>query len=128
MLFTALMCGCVERSFTIATEPPGAQIILDGQEIGESPQTVEFVHYGTHEIIIRKDRYETFDRYEPIDAPWWQLFPIDLFAELFYPGTLRDHRDFNYTLKLAAEIDDDTFKRAFLERADVTIKQIDTSE
>ncbi|HQI29243.1 MAG TPA: PEGA domain-containing protein, partial [Sedimentisphaerales bacterium] len=43
-----LLTGCVERRLTIYTEPPGAIVTLNDQEIGVSPVTVPFNWYGDY--------------------------------------------------------------------------------
>ena len=39
--------GCVEREMLIETEPSDAMVYLDGEKMGPSPVSVNFVHYGT---------------------------------------------------------------------------------
>jgi len=41
-----LLTGCVERKLTINTEPAGAMVTLNDEQIGESPVTVTFNWYG----------------------------------------------------------------------------------
>ncbi|MCP4263659.1 MAG: PEGA domain-containing protein, partial [Planctomycetes bacterium] len=43
-----LLSGCVERKLTINTEPQGALVILNDEEIGTSPVTVSFEWYGDY--------------------------------------------------------------------------------
>ena len=39
----AALSGCVERRYTIRTEPPGATVIVNGEEIGPSPTSKSFI-------------------------------------------------------------------------------------
>lgn len=87
------MAGCVERTVTINTEPAGATVILNDQEIGQSPVKVPFTWYGDYEIILRKPGYETVQTNRKIKAPWYQTPFIDVFAECLVPFTIYDERD-----------------------------------
>lgn len=89
-----LICttGCVERTVSISTEPQGAKVSLNDQEVGDSPVKVAFTWYGDYDIIVRKPGYETLRTNYKIDAPWYQLPFIDLFSECLVPFTIRDDR------------------------------------
>jgi PEGA domain-containing protein len=95
-----LIClsGCVRRRMTIRTNPPGAVVYVDDYQIGTTPVSANFVHYGTRKIRIVKDGYETLTVEQPIPAPWYQLPPIDFVAETLVPQEIRDHRTLNYQL------------------------------
>ena len=84
--------ACVERTVSINSEPQGAIVVLNDQEIGRTPVKVPFTWYGDYDIIIRKQGFKTIHTNHCINAPWYQLPPIDLFAECFVPMTLRDDR------------------------------------
>lgn len=87
----AVFCfGCVERKLTIKSDPPGGRVWLDGEEIGETPVTVPFTYYGTREIIIEKDLYRTVKLKVPINAPIYQIFPLDFITEVLLPFKIVD--------------------------------------
>lgn len=95
----AMLTGCVERILTIRTDPPGARVILNDEEVGVSPAKVSFTWYGDYEIILRKAGYETYKTNYRVAPPWYQIPPIDLVSEVLVPGTIRDeHRLPVYTL------------------------------
>ena len=77
-----LLGGCVERRLTINTEPQGALVILNDEEIGESPVTVPFNWYGDYWVRISKQGYETLDTHRELKSPWYDHFPFDFFAML----------------------------------------------
>jgi len=85
-----LMVGCVERTVTINTEPEGATVILNDEEVGRSPVRVPFTWYGDYEIILRKEGYATVQTNEPLRAPWYQWPFIDLVSECLVPFTIYD--------------------------------------
>lgn len=92
----ASIAGCVQRRLTVTTDPPGALVYLNNQEFGRTPVTRDFTWYGTYDVTVRKEGYETLVTTGKVIAPWWQWIPFDLFAELF-PVT--DHKSLNFTLK-----------------------------
>ena len=101
LLVAMLLClGCVERRMTITSEPSGALVYLNGQEVGRTPLTRDFLWYGNYEVQVRKEGYQSLDTNTWVVAPWWQWPPFDLFAELL-PVRLTDHRSLHYELSEA---------------------------
>jgi hypothetical protein len=90
--------GCVERRYTIRTDPPGALAIVNGDEKGLTPVSSSFNYYADREIILIKDGYETKRVIQPIKAPWWDNLLTEFFTENLIPYNLRDEREFTYTL------------------------------
>lgn len=90
---------------TISTDPPGAQIFLDDELIGESPIKIPFAHYGVRKITIeRRDKegkltHKRLTFMANLKPPYYQFFPIDLASELILPVTIQDERTFNFQLK-----------------------------
>ena len=88
-----LLAGCVERTVTIRTQPEGARVILNDQDVGLSPVKVPFTWYGDYDIIVRKKGYETLSTNRNIKAPWYQWPFLDLWTECFIPFTIHDDRE-----------------------------------
>ena len=44
--------GCVRRRLNVRTNPPGALVYVDNQQIGTTPCSVDFTYYGTREIRL----------------------------------------------------------------------------
>jgi hypothetical protein len=93
-------CVGVRRELTVVSDPPGALVYLNGDEVGRTPVTREFLYYGTMDLQLRKDGYKTLSARPRVWAPLWQVPPIDLLAEAF---PLTDRHKLSYTLKPAAE-------------------------
>jgi hypothetical protein len=93
------LSGCVERRYTIRTDPPGATVVVNGEEIGPSPASKSFVFYGDRKISLIKDGYQTKTLIQPIKAPWWDNYITEFFTENVVPVSLRDEREFTYTLE-----------------------------
>jgi hypothetical protein len=91
--------GCVQRRMTIRTNPPGALVYVDNYEIGTTPVSTDFIYYGTRQIRLVKDGYETLVIDQPIRAPWYQWFPLDFVSENLIPAEIRDERTFSFQLQ-----------------------------
>lgn len=99
-LFAALS-GCVERRYTIRTNPPGALVFVNGEEIGPTPVSRSFTFYGPREIVLVADGYQTQKFIQPVKAPWYDNLFTEFFTENLVPFTIRDEREFYYELSPA---------------------------
>lgn len=89
----AVGVGCVDRTVKINTEPKGALVYLNDQEVGRSPVKVNFTWYGDYDIIIRQKGYKTVKTHHRINAPWYEWPGFDLVSECLIPTTIHDDRD-----------------------------------
>ena len=116
------LAGCVERRYTIRTNPENALVIVNGEEIGPSPASRSFAFYGEREILISAPGYETLHVIQPINAPLWDAPVIDFFTENLVPYTFRDEREFVYNLKpVAVPSDAELVQRASALRQQGTV-------
>jgi hypothetical protein len=98
LITSVVVCGCVERKLTINTQPQGALVVLNDEEIGASPVTVPFNWYGDYCVRISKDGYQTLDTHRKLKAPWYDHFPFDFFAGLTPKRTVDSYE---WTFELA---------------------------
>lgn len=63
----------------VQTEPTGAQVLLDGKEVGTSPLTIRFVKQGWHEVSVIEDGYH----------PWVKQLFIQS-GQVTYAGSIDD--------------------------------------
>lgn len=91
--------GCVSRRMTIHSNPPGALVLLDGKEIGYTPCSADFLYYGTREVTLIKDGYETLTVMQPVKAPWYQTPGIDFFSDNLALHNITDRHDFQYAMQ-----------------------------
>ena len=98
LIAAVILGGCVERKLTINTEPQGALVMLNDEEIGESPVTVNFNWYGDYWVRIRKEGYETLDTHRELKGPWYDDFPFDFFAQIISPKRIVDPYEWTFTL------------------------------
>ncbi|GMU24615.1 MAG: hypothetical protein AMXMBFR13_46890 [Phycisphaerae bacterium] len=100
-----LTAGCVRRTVTINTDPQGAVVTLNDEVVGTSPVSVDFTWYGDYDVILRKEGYETLKTHYRLDAPWYQIPPIDFVAETLVPVTIHDQHELSFALEPEKPID-----------------------
>jgi len=98
-----ILGGCVERKLTINTQPQGALVVLNDEEIGASPVTVSFEWYGDYDVRISKEGFETLKTHRNLKAPWYDNFPFDLFTWL-NPERTVDEYEWTFELSPKKEI------------------------
>lgn len=99
VLLTLTQAGCVSRRLMVQSNPPGAMVLLEGKEIGYTPTGVDFTYYGTRELTLIKDGYETKTQLVPIRAPWYQWPVIEFFSDNLLPGRITDRREVQFELE-----------------------------
>ena len=100
--------GCVERELVINTNPQGAKILLNDEEIGTTPVAVPFKWYGDYRVHISKKGFETIKTHQELKRPAHDYFPLDFFAEIIYPGKIQDNYEWRFDLVPYQPIDRDT--------------------
>jgi hypothetical protein len=106
--------GCVKKTLTIDSEPQGALVEVNGIEVGRTPVTVPFTWYGSYEIVLRKDGYETLEVDQRVWAPPHQWIGVDLITECLLPVEFKDEKSFKYELDEAKPVD----RRALIQRGE----------
>ncbi|HEX8521169.1 MAG TPA: PEGA domain-containing protein [Tepidisphaeraceae bacterium] len=121
----ALSAGCVERTLTVRTDPPEALLTMNGLEVGRTPFKHDFVWYGTYDVEVRKEGYETLKTRGKVIAPWWQWVPFDLVAEIA-PFRFKDHQLLTYSLRPTRPVQVDP--HALLKRGEAMPPLLESSE
>ncbi|MHC4786437.1 MAG: PEGA domain-containing protein [Planctomycetota bacterium] len=93
-----LATGCVRRTITISTDPPGAMVWLNDREIGRSPVDVDFDYYGTYDVRLEQEGYEPQMTSGDAKSPWWDTVGLDLVAEVL-PFRLHSRVGWHYVLE-----------------------------
>ena len=88
----------VRRRLNVNSNPPGALVYVDNQQIGTTPCSVDFTYYGTREIRLIKPGFETLTVNQPIPAPWYEYVPLDFVSENLIGMKVRDNRTVSYNL------------------------------
>ncbi|MCH7721518.1 MAG: PEGA domain-containing protein, partial [Planctomycetes bacterium] len=94
-----LSSGCVRRTLTIRTVPEGGLVFLNDEEVGYSPVSIDFTWYGDYDVIVRKPGYQTLKTHLLVRQPWYQIPPIDFFAEVVWPGRIHDQHQAEFELQ-----------------------------
>ncbi len=101
LIVSLFLVGCVERKLTINTEPQGAIVVLNDEEIGTSPVTTSFNWYGDYNVRISKEGFETLKTHRKLKGPWYDYFPFDFFAQILNPKRIVD--SYEWTFELAPQ-------------------------
>lgn len=131
ILLAALVCaGCVERRIYVRSEPPGADVYIDGEKVGqtrpendpEGPFYVEFAYYGAREYTLRKPGFQTVSGTVQLVVPWYEYPPMDFFAEVLAPWKIVDRHEIAVKLDPAKPGDpDELFRRANAYKNETTL-------
>jgi hypothetical protein len=97
--------GQVQRTITIESEPPGALVWLNDNEIGRTPITVPFTWYGTYGVRLEAAGYEALVTKAEVKAPKYEWIPIDLLYETVVPGIRHDDHSFRFALQKGEPVD-----------------------
>ena len=103
--------GCVERLIAITTEPAGAMVWLNDEEIGATPVTVPFTWYGQYEVVVRKKGFQTLKTSRRTPVPFYQWPGIDFFSEVLMPVRLTDRHEWHFPLEFCRVADRDALIR-----------------
>ena len=91
--------GCVERKMMLRSDPAGAVITLDGERLEErTPAEVPFEFGGTRGVTLAAPGHKLLETTAVVEDPWFTYFPLDVFAEFLWPGTITDVQEFDYQL------------------------------
>ena len=80
-IMTFSIAGCVQRKIKINSQPEGALVYLNDQEVGRTPLTINFTWYGVYDVRLTKEGYQPLWTTAKAEAPFWENPPFDLFAE-----------------------------------------------
>ncbi|GAB5441866.1 MAG: PEGA domain-containing protein [Fuerstiella sp.] len=120
LLFLSLI-GCVHRRLTINSNPAGALVRIDGEDVGYTPTSVDYTWYGTREVQLLKDGYETQTHMIDVSPPWYQRFPLDFISDNFLGTHVRDHRRFDLQMQpRQTDNSDDVVERGRSLRSEAT--------
>ena len=119
IVLTLLPTGCVHRRMTVNSNPSGALVRIDGKDVGYTPASIDYTWYGTREIQLIKDGYETQTQRVNIKAPWYQHFPLDFLSDNFLGTHIRDHRRFDIPMRpRQPDVSQDVIERGRLLRSE----------
>src|SRR5579872_4050543 len=71
-----------QKGLVIISDPSGAQIVIDGQSKGQSPQTVEDLQDGEHKVKLQKEGYIDREFDVKTDSKYQLLANVTLASEI----------------------------------------------
>ena len=102
-----LLSGCAQRILHIESQPPGADVYINGEAAGRTPLEHPFDFYGKFEIVLRHTNHQSRRIVHEASPPWYAYFPIDIIVEFVLPVfPLRDVHRIEASLQKAGKIDD----------------------
>ena len=89
--------GCLERRIVVTSDPEGAVVWLNDQEVGRTPVETGFQFYGVYDVRLRKEGYEPLATKQKAKSPWYEYPGPDLIAAAL-PFTIRKTVRWHYEL------------------------------
>ncbi len=80
-LIAASCGGCLKRTISVTTEPPGALVWINDVEVGRTPLETDFTFYGKYDVRVRREGYEPIVTSAKAKTPVQELPGVDLLAE-----------------------------------------------
>jgi len=94
-----LLGACVERRLLVRTDPPGAEVKVNGEPVGRSPTVWRFDHYGTVLVEAELGGHEPVQQAVELRSPWYQKPIVDFFADVVVPARIRDDHEVELRLE-----------------------------
>lgn len=98
LLCLLLLPGCLQRRIQVTTDPAGATVWLNDTEIGRSPTDTSFTFFGTYDVRVAMEGYETLNTTKEAVAPWYEYPFIDLFVVIL-PFDVETKLKWHFTLE-----------------------------
>jgi hypothetical protein len=87
-LAAAGLGGCRTRTLEITSDPPGALVWLNDEQVGRTPLETGFVHYGAYDVRLRLEGYNPIVTHRTAGAPLVDQPGPDFVSQAF-PGDSR---------------------------------------
>ncbi|MBI5366881.1 MAG: PEGA domain-containing protein [Planctomycetes bacterium] len=114
LLACAGLSGCVDRKIEVESDPPGADVWVDGKHLGKTPIAIPFTYYGGRDLRLEKEGYQSIRVLHSTTPPVFEYFPVDLVSECIIPFNLHDVKSLRFDLEPVREAD----LKELVERAD----------
>lgn len=92
-----LLAGCAERRIRVTSQPSGARVWLNDQEIGRTPAEARFTFYGSYDLRLEHPGYEPYHAEHVARAPLYEYPGPDLVATAL-PVDLKSNIDWHVDL------------------------------
>lgn len=123
--------GCLERTILVTSEPPGAVVWLNDQEIGRTPIETDFTFYGNYDVRLHLAGYEPLVTNRVAKAPLYEAPGLDILAEAV-PTRISTRLEWHFDLVPLPEqvegADKGALRTGLLDRAGELRKQTDENK
>lgn len=99
-----VLTGCVDRRFVVTSNVAGAQVTVDGEQLGPAPVDARYEYTGKREFRAYAPGYEPLVQLIPFEPRWYDYPGLDLFAEVFWPFRIEDVRRVHLELQPAQPV------------------------
>lgn len=111
------LTGCLQRTLSITSTPPGALVWVNDVEVGATPLEMDFTYYGEFDVRVRRAGYEPILARKKLTPPLQERPVIDLFAEAI-PAKFEDRPAWHFDLiPLASGAEEAAAEQAAIGRA-----------
>lgn len=94
----------MQRTIAITSEPEGALVYVNDEEVGRTPLVVPFTFYGVYDVRLEASGFKPLWTRARARVPWWETPGVDLLAEAV-PGA-RSEVKWHFRLEPAGEVDE----------------------
>lgn len=101
-LATFSITGCAERRIRVTSEPSGARVWLNDQDIGQTPTEARFTFYGSYDLRLEREGFEPYHAEHIAKAPFREYPGPDLVAAAL-PARFENMVEWHVDLEPAAE-------------------------
>lgn len=102
LAITPVLGGCLERTVTITSEPAGALVVLNDEEIGRTPVETGFRYFGVYDVRLQREGFEPIVTEKEAVAPIWEYPGLDLLA-IAAPWRVKTHLEWHFDLEAVPE-------------------------
>ena len=74
-------------------------VVVNGREVGRSPATWKFTHYGKVRVTAYLEGHLSEQRIVKLKTPWYQYPGADFFSDLLTPTTIHDEHEVTILLQ-----------------------------
>jgi len=99
----ASLTGCVERVIRVTSDPPGARVWLNDQDLGVTPAQASFTYHGVYDVRLELPGYLPVHEGRKAKAPVYEWPLIDLVAEAV-PARFENTHEWHFELAADPEV------------------------
>lgn len=115
LLLTAiLLSGCLSKTVTVTSTPPGAVLSINDVEIGPTPATTEWHGGGVYRFHLQHKGYTTLKQNVTIKPRWYSYPIIDMGPDFMTTKEVKDHRELHFEMQPRGEESPEEIKQKAL--------------